>query len=465
MFKLLFQFTLFTLVAGAILDSSPTNATPIWANSGNPIQGGWEDGGSPQLPVCKATDAGGTQRPGKYVSGRCNITVHGQGEISQPSQGLLVDSGGAKYSWLGINDVKTPGWKRLYTGMSDGAPLFFCRSKHYEHIVLERGMHPGELSGMECRYGYGGKREITRDDEFSDFGTLFNSPFHVLYVPRPQLNEKEITEAEAALTEIDDHWRNQHGFLNIYGPDNPINDNENPTLFTAEYIFLLKQLGLLEGERRENMKNWAIEAVGKIRVAPGLFVRIPEDRFVDRDIECTRIFSRDEMIGLIAIDYAFDYELGLSQEIYDRGKESGWLFDNRTWRQDGTIGDVCTHGQWHSASSVKAIFDSYRTPKFQGLVAAATGNNISDLELAEVVIGLNITANRDVGSTSGKIMGMMRAEIFAQSDNDTINKAYAIFMNNMYNQYGDSPLVGMFEIYFGHTPNHPIHTLVALYDH
>ncbi|MBY6164865.1 DUF3421 domain-containing protein [Pseudooceanicola nitratireducens] len=428
------------------------------------IQGGWEEGGSPALRVCRGKDPAGNLRPGKLVSGNCNI-VSGGKEVAVPAIGILIAPDSAQYSWEGINDAKPPEMKRFYDKTSGGEPLFVCRAKMREYLVLDKGMHPGELSGMECRFGYGGEAQIAHDDEFSDAGVYFNSPYQVLYSPRTPLTDTQISIAEAAISKIDEKWRNQHGFINIYEVNRSSNDNENPTLFTAEYIFLLKQLGLLTGDRRQELKEWAIQAVDKIRVTPGLFVRIPEDRYVDRDIQCTRIFSRDEMTGLIVIDFAFDYELGFAQEIYQRGVESGWLFDNRSWRPDGSIGDVCTHGEWHSASSFKAVFDSYRTPKFQGLVAAATGQSVSLPQLSEVIGGLYITQSRDPESTSGKILGMMRAKIFAQSNLPEINKAYAVFENHMYNQYGYQPMVGMFETYFNARQDHPFHTLVELYDH
>ncbi|MBO9479739.1 hypothetical protein J7382_19525 [Shimia sp. R11_0] len=428
------------------------------------IEGGWEEGGRSALSVCKGKDSSGFLRPGKLVDQQCNIVSAGR-ELATATVGILAKQNDAQYSWEGINDAKPPATKRFFDGMSDGSPLFICRAKMRELIFMEKGMHPGELSGLECRFGYGGQAQIVHDNEFGDLGTYFNSPYHVLYVPRSSLTQEEKLLAESAINKINNEWRNRHGFLNIYQTNQPKNDNENPTLFTSEYIFLLKQLGLLTGDRRRDLKAWVLSAIEKLRVAPGLFVRVPEDKFVDRDIQCTRIFSRDEMTGLIILDYAFDYELGFAKEIYERGLEYGWLFDNRSWRQDGNIGDVCTHGEWHSASSTKAVFDSYRTPKFQGLVSAAVNQPVSFPSLAEIVGGLYITQNRDPESTSGKILGMMRAEIFAQRDLPEINKSYAIFYNHMYNQYGDRPMIGMFQTYFNARKDHPLHTLIRLYDH
>lgn len=458
----------YLLLAGALLiTGNEANSDTIrWSTEPSvqepAIEGGWEEGGHPKLSVCRGKDTAGLLRPGKLVGNKCNIVTGGR-EISVTSAGVLVGQSPEQYSWEGINDVKPTGMKRYFDGMSDGKSIFICRAKMRELLILDKGIHPGELNGLECRFGYDGKPQIVHDDELGDIGTYFHSPYHVLYVPRAPLTNDEKRLAEDAISEIDENWRNKHGFLNIYETNRASNDNENPTLFTAEYIFLLKQLGLLTGERRNEIKRWTLNAVEKLRVAPGLFVRIPEDRYVDRDIQCTRIFSRDEMTGLIIMDYAFDYELGFSKEIYQRGIESGWLFDNRSWRPDGSIGDVCTHGEWHSATSIKAVFDSYRTPKFQGLVSAAVNQPVAFPDLVEILGGLYITQNRDPQSTSGKILGMMRAEIFAQRDLPEINKSYAIFKNHMYNQYGNRPLAGMFQTYFNARRDHPFHTLVQLY--
>ena len=427
------------------------------------VQGGWEESGQPQLPVCLGRDGSGQRRPGKYLKNRCNIPSGGQ-ELSVHTEVILASNGGA-YSWEGINDGKPSDWLRLWAAKADGRDTFICRANHRKLGVLDKGVHPGEMFGLECRYGYSGGVEIVKDDEFGDVTTFVNSPFEVLYVPRSASTTEEKKEILNIVSEVDEQWRDRHGFLNINQIDSDDIDNENPVLFTAEYLFLLKKIGVLEGEIRDSYFSWAQTALDKIRLTSGLFDRRPEDKLADRDNVCVRHFSRDEQIGLIIIDWAFDFELGLAAELFAYGEANGWIFENRAWRRDGSRGEkICHHGEWLDTDGLEAKAQGFRTPKFQGLVSSATRQNISKVQAAEISGGYLITMNRPAQSTSGKILGILRREILSQSSNDLVGKAIALFENRLYNQYGSSPLKGMYGVYFSN-PGHPFHRLVGYYKH
>lgn len=457
------------LMIGCLLYPLQVFADIDWSlDQAESIQGGWERGGNPTIPVCLGADPHGIRRPGKLVNGRCNLAYEDR-EFSSDPVGILKGTPG-EYSWESVNRAKPINWMRFHAGTAGNQDVFICRAKHRKNQIFDRGMHPGEYVGRECRYGYGGRAEtvsnILTDGNLGDIESLFLSSFDVLYVPRPVLSDAERRIADAAVSEIEAHWLNKHGFLNIYAPDNEVNDNENPTLFSAEYIFLLRQLGLLTGERRRRYGDWARRAISSIRLEPGLFDRIPEDRTFDRDERCIRHFSRDEQIGLIVIDWAFDYELGFARELYERGERDGWQFENRTWRPNGGEAQrICNKKeQWVSPSNLKVLLERQRTWKFRGLARSASGHDPQAPDVAEIIGGLMITANRDPESTSGKILAHMRGQILLESQIDVIGKSFAVYENHMIDQYGANPLRGLFGIYFQNS-NHPIHILVDLYKH
>lgn len=463
------SFVLGVLALCAVLSATVVLADGVlWVSEAelsnhSSVQGGWEEGGQSQLPVCLGRDGNGQLRPGKYLSSRCNIAFGSQ-ELSVHAEEILVANGG-QYSWEGVNDGKPSDWMRLWAAKVDGRDAFICRAKHRKFDVLDRGVHPGEMFGLECRYGYNNAVEIVRDDKFGDIATFVNSPFEVLYVPRQALTAEEMEEILAIVSEVDGRWRDKHGFINITQIDSGDIDNENPVLFTAEYLFLLKKLGVLEGEIRSSYFSWAQAALDDIRLEAGLFDRRPEDKSVDRDSVCVRHFSRDEQIGLVIIDWAFDFQLGLATELFAYGKANDWVFENRAWRQDGSHGEkICHHNEWLDADGLKAKAQGFRTPKFQGFVSLAARQNISEIQAAEISGGYLITMNRPAQSTSGKILGVLRREVLSHSSNELVGKAIALFENRLYEQYGSSPLKGMYGVYF---PNldHPFHRLVGYYKH
>ncbi|OAD24084.1 hypothetical protein THIOM_000068 [Candidatus Thiomargarita nelsonii] len=56
-------------------------------------------------------------------------------------------------------------------------------------------------------------------------------------------------------------------------------DNENPVLFTAEYLFLLDKLGVLRGDLKARYQQKIKQAIAKLQLEPGLFDRYPEDKY------------------------------------------------------------------------------------------------------------------------------------------------------------------------------------------
>lgn len=427
------------------------------------VEGGWEKGGEPAIPVCLGLDPKGQLRPGKSIVNNCNIVFDGK-EIEVRVEALLTGAA-SSYSWEGINSPKPTNWKRFRASTADGKDIFVCRAKHKQQLLFDEGMHPGELYGAECRYGFGNTQNIVKDDVFTEIGNLFNSPYAVLYVPRKPLSAEDREIAQNAIDRIDQGWREKNGFINIKREGNNDLDNENPVLFTSEYYFLLKKLGLLQGTFRENEIKRISESIDNLRLEPGLFDRVPFEKFKNRDTYCVRHFSRDEQIGLVLIDWAFDYELGLSRELFDYGRANGWRFENRTWRSSGEAGrQICDKGTWMNGNDPSAYLQGQRTPKFIGLLEAAAQNKVSATSIAEILGGLKLTKDRDRSKTSGKILAFLRKEILINPGSDAIDSGFAQFENAMYDQYGANPLKGLFSIYFKN-PDHPFHELVSLYQH
>ncbi len=416
----------------------------------NAIQGGWEANGT-QLPVCRAY-RGNERHPGKVVSGRCNYGYGGR-EISSSSYDVLVGPD-HESSWEDIGKSTPTGWYPLAGGHEPGRILYICRAKHRQGFFTDKGVHPGKMVGNHCNYGYGGSEHRV-------------SRAAILYVKPSKTSSSRQDKIHQIIQEVDKYWLNKHGFMRL----NPHSgfpadiDNENPVLFTAEYLFLLDKLGVLRGELKARYQQKIKNAIAKLQLEPGLFDRYPEDKHQNRDSVCIRHFSRDEQIGLVILDKVFDWQLGLARDLVNYGKThkrlgGNWHYENRFWRASSQPVDwVCHHGEIKKGLAAEKY--GIRTPKFRGLLKIAVGGSPDFLATAEIIVGLKLTARKHVGETSGKILAYLRSSaILEKSRKHKIKNAVGAFYQDMLFQYGERPLHALMKIYFKNE-NHPIRRLSA----
>ncbi|OAD19014.1 hypothetical protein THIOM_005373, partial [Candidatus Thiomargarita nelsonii] len=396
----------------------------------NAIQGGWEANGTP-LPVCRAY-RGNERHPGKVVSGRCNYGYGGR-ESSSSRYDVLVGQD-QEYSWEDIGKSTPPGWYPFAGGHEPGRILYICRAKHRTHFVVDKGVHPGKMVGDHCHYGYGGSEQRA-------------SRAAILYVKPSKTTSSQQDKIHQIVQEVEKRWFDKHGFMRLNphaGSKGAEIDNENPVLFTAEYLFILDKLGVLRGELKSRYQQRIKQAIAKLQLEPGLFDRYPEDKYKNRDTVCIRHFSRDEQIGLVVLDKVFDWQLGLARDLVNYGKThkrlgGNWHYENRFWRAEGTPVDwVCHHGEIKKGLAAEKY--GIRTPKFRGLLKMAVGESPDFLAIAEIIGGLKLTARKPVGETSGKILAYLRSAILENSRQHEIKNAVGAFYQEMLFQYGERPL-------------------------
>ncbi|NUM34419.1 MAG: hypothetical protein HUU50_07735 [Candidatus Brocadiae bacterium] len=254
---------------------------------------------------------------------------------------------------------------------------------------------------------------------------------------------------EAIVKEVESDWMDQDGFLRLTPtPGQRVErDNENPVLFTGEYVYLLWKLGVLKGELRERYKKHLAEKVGALRLEPGLFNRRPgqtQEAF-------ERHFSRDEQIGLVAMDMVFDWELGFAKEIYEYGKNNGWCWQNRDWSAPGehkrkAAGD-------HN-SPTELYISGLRQPHFIDYLRVAIKQTPSDFGLKIYRSALALTRGRPREDTSGKLLACLHTQVMRNCNDQETLDCIEKFWREMTAMYGANPIHGMMKIYFQH-PDHP----------
>src|SRR5258708_57044 len=88
----------------------------------------------------------------------------------------------------------------------------------------------------------------------------------------------KIAAANQIISSAEKNWFNKNGWIRLNpkasDTDNGY-DNENPLLFTAEYLWLASRLGLLSGEFRETYFNRLKKQIGEMELQPGLYDRYP----------------------------------------------------------------------------------------------------------------------------------------------------------------------------------------------
>lgn len=249
-------------------------------------------------------------------------------------------------------------------------------------------------------------------------------------------------------------WTGPQGFLRLEpNIDDPGIDNENPSLFTGEYIFLVKELGLMKGEVKEDIESWAQELHNSIKIR-NIHGEVVNGLYNRRPGEFGRHFSRDEQIGLTLIDSATNGKMKICLGLREYGTQNQWRFDNRTF--EGRIG----RNHDGSPSSVEEnLVISLRQPEFIEYIRMCSGRRANGLGQWSMISSLLVTASRERGKTSGKIMAVLRLEAIKDKMSRDLKRARILFYNRLRNQYqSDNFLYEMFKIYFKN-PHHPVTTL------
>ena len=277
-------------------------------------------------------------------------------------------------------------------------------------------------------------------------------PFTIHPVPVLSFVQKE--EIRGIVREVEARWTNRHGFLRLTPDASKTKglDNENPILFTSEYLYVLWRLGMLKGEVRKYYLGKVRGMIAKLRLEPGLFNRYPGRTQASFD----RHFSRDEQIGLVTLDFIFDGELGFSRELYEYGKRHSFRYQNRTWSSPGRHHRGAT-GK-HS-SKFELYLTSLRQPAFAEYVTLAAGNGSSYLGQYVFRQALKNTWCGKRRETSGKKLAFLRIEVMYGKDRMS-DKAIMKFLREMEKMYGGYSLQKIYKIYYTH-PDHPVRRLSA----
>ncbi len=217
--------------------------------------------------------------------------------------------------------------------------------------------------------------------------------------------------------------------LNPIGEGPPI-DNENPNLFTGQYMMLVKLRGFMKGSLKEEIQDWALRMIEAIEIEEGLYNRRPGD--------FSRHFSRDEQFGLTYMDFATEGRANTCLALREYGKANRWSYDNR------------------GGQPIRAL----RQPEFIEYIRLCSNRRTNILGLLSMITSLQVTASRPRGETSGKIMAVLRLETLRGRSPRLLKEARSSFYKKMRDQYGPSFLQTMYKIYFKNT-HHPLTTLSA----
>lgn len=260
--------------------------------------------------------------------------------------------------------------------------------------------------------------------------------------PLPNLSQEQKQEVLAIVTEVEKQWLDPYGFMRLT-PDPSKKaeiDNENPVLFTSEYLYLLWRLGMLEGELRERYREKILRMIDLLRLEPGLFNRRPGKS----DEAFERHFSRDEQIGLVTLDRVFDWQLGFARELYNYGQAHHFFYQNRDWSAPGQH-HRSAKGEHNSWLELKA--SAYRQPEFVKYLHLAVGERPNALRQSILQTGLRLSMKKPREETSGKILAYLRFEVLYGKDAGTDN-VIRRYLQKMRTVYGDNPLYKILCIYY-----------------
>lgn len=276
---------------------------------------------------------------------------------------------------------------------------------------------------------------ILESHHFATLSDVFRGgePEVTCLLSKTTLSPHRLQEAREIAIEIQNNWLDRHGFLNLKAPSIEV-DSENAFLYTSTYYFLMKKLGLIDVMPKIlDVKTM----IGKTRIAYGLFNRFP-DPSRDQD------FSRDEHIGLITMDWAYDYQIGVARELFNYGKTTNFYYENRP---NSLL------------INTREKLAGQRFPNFVEYLRMANNLNPTTLGQFHFRTALKLTKRQDVSKTSTKILAYLRFQVMGNKTNSA-DQAILGFHSEMRKQYGNHPFRELIKIYYSPT-DHPIIKLAS----
>ncbi len=287
--------------------------------------------------------------------------------------------------------------------------------------------------------------------------------------PPANLTPAQQQQVRAIIADAQARWINSYGWLN-YNPGTPQSsyDNENPSLFTGEYLYLLMRLGALTGTEQATWKTNLPKQVALMQLQPGLWDRFG---YQPRPVE-VEMFSHDEGQGLIMLDNLFGYAFGFAKNQQTYGAKYDYVYMNPAWSAPNRFqrpmvwkGQPVTKAQaWPQA---QRYFDQVEEIRRTGGVATTLA---SDLVLCASFLG---SLTQGCGQTSSPILMIQRAH-FLKGLSPVLDGCiyqFKFMAEKLWakgNQCGgitvtnDNAYGNMLQIYFPQYSDYPLRTLSSL---
>ncbi|NUM34416.1 MAG: hypothetical protein HUU50_07720 [Candidatus Brocadiae bacterium] len=274
------------------------------------------------------------------------------------------------------------------------------------------------------------------------------------------LTQEEYLQVQSIMEEVNKFWCDKHGFMRLTPTQDSVHsiDNENPLLFTAEYMYLLWRLGIIKGNLKEVFAFQLKDMVSLLRLERGLFNRYPGKT----DGAFARHFSRDEQIGLVTLDLIFDWKLGFARELYEYGKAYNFIYQNMDWSGPGKHDRIVYTDSGKEMPKWMLAAIGQRMPECIEYFTLAAGNPPNDLFQKLFRVALDLTGTyppNDMNGIHGKMRAYLRLEVM-YGKNQKSDEEILKFFQRMLDMYGRNHYQEICKIHFKH-PNHPITRLSA----
>jgi hypothetical protein len=223
------------------------------------------------------------------------------------------------------------------------------------------------------------------------------------------LTSAQKAEAFQIIDDTEKNWLNSNGWMRL-GPkpsdsDNGY-DNENPLLFTAEYLWLLWRLDLLNGELRWRYLEKVRTEIKAMELQPGLYDRYP----VAHRPQDVRTFSMDEQLGLIVIDTVFDHKLGVAKDQYDYGEKYHYLYLNAAWSSPDHF-DRPIYRSGKIVPVTDEIPHAQRLGAIVEIIKRSVGVGITPASDAIICAGLVLSARANCDGASEPILNLLTMSV------------------------------------------------------
>ena len=213
------------------------------------------------------------------------------------------------------------------------------------------------------------------------------------------------SEALEIIADTEMRWLNGNGWIRLNPKTSDADgayDNENPVLFTSEYLWLVARLGFLTGDLRATWLARLKTQLKAMELQAGLFDRYPVVRRA-RDV---RTFSQDEQLGILTLDHLFDGQLGFASEQYEYGAKHQFLYLNAAWSTHDKF-DRPIYRAGKQIPISQEIPHAQRYGAFVEILKQAAGTTTSKLSDMLVCAGMVISAKDPCDETSNRILNTL----------------------------------------------------------